>query len=96
MRKCNCCGKIMTRGFTDECDFYCCDNCFDDYMNEVFGQDKWKSTEYDEDENDYEDDGFGGYYLYNYAGTWFGTGIYWTKWDENDVDEDILEELNAE
>ena len=71
--ECIVCGDHMTEGMTDEDNFYCHEECFDDAMFGEFGT--WRQV---------EDDGMGGYYeVYEpREDTWFGTGIYYTEWED--------------
>lgn len=72
IRFCNCCGCPMCECFMDCCDFYCCSDCFEEYMDEVYGANRWTSTE-DEGES-------GGFYEYVDAdGDWLDSGIFWTE-----------------
>lgn len=57
--------------------------CFEEYMNEKYGEGQWREC---------EDDGMGGYYEFNYCGdgeTWEGTGIYYTEFEH--VDDQIID-----
>ena len=106
MRRCARCREKVFQGFTvDESvlfyepfDGCICDDCFNAFMDEKYGVGNWKSTDYDEEEEAYEDDGHGGFYLYQYSGDWFGTGIYWTEWydDDDDDEDDDIDFENAE
>lgn len=88
---CDHCGKILTRGMTDDDgNIHVHEDCFNDYMNQTYGEGNWKETETDEYGCSIEDD-LGGYYLirYNRNEEWEATGIYYTEWDGNwDVDFD--------
>lgn len=74
-RICDMCGKEISDGMTDDQgSFYCCQECFTAYMNRDCGEDGWR---------DVEDDGCGGYYeVRGEDGKWYGTGIYWTEWED--------------
>lgn len=73
IRFCDRCGKPFDVGYTsEETSMYCCEECFDDYMDETYGKDKWKEV---------DDDFCNGYYMYlDDTNNWDGTGIYWTEW----------------
>lgn len=77
MRTCEKCGQEITQGFTtDEGDFYCCEECFEEYMDSTYGKHRWMEI---------NDDGCGGYYIStddSYVGGYYGTGIYWTEWED--------------
>lgn len=76
-RLCNKCGKPIRELFTDCNDFYCCEEHFETYMNEMYGIGSWKSN--GEDENGFPLEGeCGGYYQYLENDTWNDTGIFWT------------------
>ncbi len=81
MRQCKKCHAKIVSGFTNGFgDFYVCDNCFQDFMDERYGKRMWMAV---------DDDGSGGYYLasathHGSVGKPYGTGIYWTEWEEDD------------
>ena len=72
LRICMVCGRPLTQGYTDEGDFYCCEEHFNDAMESYF------SENYREVEND----GCGGYYEYwdEYRDRYAPTGVYYTEW----------------
>lgn len=74
-RTCEVCGKPMTAGMTVDSGFYyCCEDCFPKDMDATYGPGNWKAV---------EDDGWDGYYMVRREdGTWEGTGIYYTEWEE--------------
>lgn len=73
IRFCDRCHKPFDVGYTsEETNMYCCEECFDDYMDEVYGEGRWKEV---------DDDFCNGYYMYlDEDNNWNGTGIYWTEW----------------
>ncbi len=77
---CKVCGEVVYDGMIDPCGFDCeyvHEECFKKYMDDTYGNGKWKPTD------DGEDDGAGGYYLYLDDDEWEATGIYYTTfWDE--------------
>ena len=78
-RECDVCGKQIFTGFTDDwVDFYCCEECFQTYMNREYGEGNWKSTGGEEEGEN------GGFYAATADGgkTWFDTGAYWTEWED--------------
>lgn len=79
MRTCERCGKPMSAGFTTDCaDTYVCEECFEDFMDDTYGKHKWMEV---------ADDFCGGYYMASddsIAGGIYGTGIYWTEWEESE------------
>lgn len=85
MTLCSVCGKPVLRGMTtDDGDCHIHEDCFEKYMNEMYGKGKWKPI--DEFPNyDYSgDDGQGGYYVYlDEDNKWIGTGIYYTEWEDD-------------
>ena len=75
-RICEVCGKPLTAGMTDDLgSFYCCEDCFEKYMDRTYGRNGWRET---------EDDGIGGYYEAMGESKWEreGTGIYYTEWED--------------
>ena len=72
---CEECFKPMIAGMTDESGrFYCCEDCFPKYMDKTHGEGNWKAV---------DDDGCGGYYIVRGDdGEWYGTGIFYTEWEE--------------
>lgn len=75
IRFCDFCGKPYDAGFVaGDGDWYCCEECFEDAMNNDYGNEGWRETE---DEGEY-----GGFYEYlNASGKWEDTGIYYTEWN---------------
>lgn len=72
-RVCQHCGKPFWGGYTDLTDFYSCEECFEDEMNECFPE-GWRLNESgDEGEN-------GGYYDCKNGDEWTDTGIFYTEW----------------
>lgn len=65
----------MREGMTDLLDFYCCEDCFESYMDELYGKGNWRMV---------EDDLCDGYYETFYNGEWAGTGIFYTEWEDDD------------
>lgn len=74
VRFCGYCGGIMQEGMTDEWDLYSHEECFDDYMNELFGKGKWRVQESGEPNE------FDGFYEELVDGEWEPLGIYYTEW----------------
>lgn len=74
-RMCERCGKEFSQGFTDLVNFYCCENCFADEMDYLFGEYGWFVTE--------EMGRNGGYYMvYDpYEECFDDMGIFWTEWE---------------
>lgn len=73
IRFCEECGKPFDAGFiAGDGDWYCCEDCFDNAMDETYGKSKWKPTEYEGE--------YGGYYEYLDGDEWVDTGIYYTDW----------------
>lgn len=73
-------GNLMVEGMTNLWNFYCKEDEFEDYMNELYGSGKWHSISEDEMEND-ED----GYYVVittdkNGNEVEENTGIFYTDW----------------
>lgn len=86
---CNHCGNPIFCGMTtDDWDFCVHEECFSDYMDEIYGKGKWKPIDESPDYDYSGDDGHGGYYIYlNDKGEWEGTGIYYTEWfDDYDAE----------
>ena len=80
-RRCEICGKPVYQGFTDDWgEFYCCEGCFEAYMNKEYGEDNWKES------GDEECGPNGGYYIATVDGgeSWFDTGVYYTEWEEDE------------
>lgn len=78
IRFCEECGKPMTRGYTTDCgDWYCCEECFEDVMNYIYGKGNWRDTD--------KEGELGGFYqrLSDLgAEEWEDTGIFWTDWND--------------
>lgn len=76
-RICEVCGEPVLAGMTNQDgDFYCHEECFEKFMNEIYGKHHWMAV---------RDDGNNGYYLVsdaNVVGGYYGTGIYYTDWCE--------------
>lgn len=86
---CNYCGNPVFSGMTTrDVDLCVHEECFSDYMNETYGEGKWKAIDELPDYNFPDDDGYGGYYVYlDKDNEWIGTGIFYTEWfDEYDVE----------
>ena len=85
MTFCDVCGKPVLRGMTtDDGDFHVHENCFEKYMNNEYGKDKWKAIDKFPDYDYSGDDGYGGYYVYlDENNEWIGTGIYYTEWEDD-------------
>lgn len=74
VRFCHYCGGLMQDGMTDEWDIYSHEECFDKYMDEVYGKGNWRIQESGEpNEAD-------GYYEELVDGKWKPLGIYYTEW----------------
>ena len=73
-RTCERCGKKMTDGMTDLVSFYCCEECFQDEMDELHGKGWWFTTP--------EEGANGGYYMaYDpYTKSYYDTGVFYTAW----------------
>ena len=76
IRFCGYCGCIMQSGYTDDnADFYNCEECFENDMNDRYGEGNWRSTP------DGEENWMGGYYEYkNENGEWEAEPSYYTEW----------------
>jgi hypothetical protein len=68
-RICNRCGKPCEEIMMDEDGFYSCEECFEDYMDEIYGARNWLQV---------NDDGNNGYYIFKDNNIWSGTGIFYT------------------
>lgn len=75
IRFCDVCGIPYDMGFiAGDGDWYCCQSCFEDAMNNDYGKEGWRESE---DEGEY-----GGFYeCLNANGEWEDTGIYYTEWN---------------
>ena len=82
-RTCEVCKKPISSGMTDDWgNFFCCEDCFDQYMDKEYGKGNWKST--DIVNGEHLDDGCGGFYVFlTPEGNWEGTGAYYTEWYED-------------
>lgn len=74
VRFCGYCGGIMQEGMTDEWDLYSHEECFEEYMNELFGKGKWRV------QMSGEPNEFDGFYEELVDGEWEPLGIYYTEW----------------
>lgn len=74
IRFCEECGKPIDEGFmAGDGDWYCCDDCFENAMNETYGKGKWRATK--------AEGPSGGYYVCFDGKEWEDTGIFWTSWN---------------
>lgn len=73
VRFCNHCGCPICECFMDGDSFYSCAECFPEYMDEIYGKDKWRASESDEEGES------GGYYDCLEDDEWLDTGIFWTE-----------------
>lgn len=85
MRVCATCGKKIIGGcMTDEFgDFYTHEGrCFTKYMDKTYGEHRWMEL------GGITDDGYGGYYIHtsDVVGGYEGTGIFYTEYEEDDLD----------
>ena len=86
-RRCIWCNQPITHGCMtcDGGEFYAHEgDCFEWYMNRTYGKHKWMSL------GNGEEDSFGGYYIHSadVVGGYEGTGIYYTEYDECDLEDD--------
>lgn len=73
---CDICGREDSSGMTDDHrEFWVCEWCFENYMDDTYGAGNWKRV---------DDDGCDGFYMVKENGKWYGTGIYCTTWDWED------------
>ena len=74
VRFCEECGKPYDKGFiAGDGDWYSCEDCFEDAMNRVCGEGKWRPT---------EDEGcYGGFYEQLDGDEWIDTSVYYTEWN---------------
>lgn len=74
IRFCEECGKPYDAGFIADCgDWYCCQDCFEDAMDKIYGKGKWRASE--------EEGEYGGWYEYlNDDDAWEDTSIFYTEW----------------
>lgn len=78
MRTCEVCGKEIHAGMTNGEDMCVCEDCFEQYMDEMYGKHQWMEV---------NDDGCDGYYIvsmFSVVGGYMGTGIYYTEWEEDE------------
>ena len=77
-RTCCVCKKPMRAGMTDECGIYLHEGkCFESFMNKAYGEGKWYVVP------DGCTDGAGGYYkALEDDDKWYGTGFYYTEWED--------------
>lgn len=91
IRRCAVCGKIVLEGMTDLCDFYAHEQCFEEYMDRTYGKHNWMCV---------NDDGEDGYYIVRddtLVGGFFGTGIFYTVFEDEDYDgPEFLAELEKD
>ena len=73
IRFCEECGKPFDTGFiAGDGDWYCCGGCFDDAMDQTYGEGKWRPTD--------EEGEWGGFYESFDGNVWEDTGIFYTEW----------------
>ena len=73
IRFCEECGKPFDKGFiAGDGDWYCCGSCFDDAMDQTYGEGKWRPTD--------EEGEYGGFYENFDGNVWVDTSIYYTEW----------------
>lgn len=76
IRFCEQCGKPFDAGYTVDCGWwYCCEECFDEAMDDDYGEGNWRPTD--------TEGIYGGFYefLDKSNNTWEDTGIYYTEWN---------------
>lgn len=76
IRFCEQCGKPFNAGYTTDCGaWYCCEECFDEAMDDDYGEGNWRPTD--------TEGIYGGFYefLDKSNNTWEDTGIYYTEWN---------------
>lgn len=74
IRFCEECGKPYDAGFmAGDGDWYCCEECFEEAMDETYGKGKWRATD--------AEGRYGGYYEYFDCNEWDDTGIFYTEWN---------------
>ncbi len=75
IRFCDVCGIPYDMGFIAcDGDWYCCQSCFNESMDDAYGKDGWRESE---DEGEY-----GGFYEFlNDNEEWEDTGIFYTEWN---------------
>ena len=73
IRFCEECGKPFDAGFiAGDGDWYCCGSCFDDAMDQTYGEGQWRPTN--------EEGEYGGFYENFDGNVWVDTSIYYTEW----------------
>lgn len=76
-RICEVCGQPVHAGMTNQDGDFCVhEECFEKFMDELYGKRRWMEV---------NDDCQGGYYIASddtVAGGHFGTGIYYTDWED--------------
>ena len=75
IRFCSECGVPYDAGYMQgDGEWYFCEECFEDAMNESYGEVKWRPSD---SEGEY-----GGWYEYKTdSGEWEDTGIFYTEWN---------------
>lgn len=74
IRFCEECGKPFDAGYiAGDGDWYCCEDCFVDAMNNNCGTGKWRPTN--------NEGQYGGFYEALEEDGWIDTGIYYTEWN---------------
>lgn len=79
LRFCECCGKPMNAGYTDDWgDFYTCEECFPKRMDKEYGEGNWRRCK---NKNGKCND-IGGYYEFLDLddGEWSDEASYYTEW----------------
>ena len=73
IRFCEECGKPFDAGFiAGDGDWYCCEECFDDAMDQTYGKGQWRPSEYEGE--------WGGWYEHLKGNKWEDTAIFYTEW----------------
>lgn len=74
IRFCEECGKPYDAGYmADGGDWYCCEDCFEEAMDNTYGKGKWRGSK--------EEGKYGGWYEYlNDDGEWEDTSVFYTEW----------------
>lgn len=76
IRFCSECGKPYDAGYiAGDGEWYCCEDCFEDAMNNDYGKGKWRPSE--------QEGRYGGWYEYleRIDDEWYDTGIFYTEWN---------------
>lgn len=77
-RTCECCGKLITKGYTNDVgDFYNCEQCFTKEMDNHYGKGNWRAYK-SKDGNCNSESGF---YEYLEDGEWKPESSYYTEWN---------------